>query len=109
MRVILLDIQSFQKIIWDFYRDHKRYFMWRELTEPYHIVVSEIMLQQTQTHRVAQKFEPFINAFPTFHDLARASLRDVVLQWQGLGYNRRALALHILAQRVANEYDGELP
>ncbi len=103
------DIASFQKTIWDYYHAHKRDFVWRNTHDPYHIVVSEIMLQQTQTHRVAQKFETFIKAFPTFKALSQASLRDVVMQWQGVGYNRRAKALYEIAQRVMQEYNGQLP
>ena len=103
------DLETFKKIIWDYYREHKRDFIWRDTHEPYHVVVSEIMLQQTQTHRVAQKFEQFIAQFPTFKDLAQATLRDVLLEWKGLGYNRRAMALHKIAQKVMQEYGGILP
>jgi A/G-specific adenine glycosylase len=67
------------------------------------------MLQQTQTYRVAPKFEIFIQNFPTFQALAQAPLQDVLAAWQGLGYNRRALALHVIAQRVVVEHGGVLP
>ncbi len=86
--------EEFQKIIWDFYQKNKRDFPWRETTDPYKIMVSELMLQQTQTHRVLPKYEAFMNRFPTIKELAAASLSDVLELWIGLGYNRRAKFLH---------------
>ena len=83
--------------------------IWRKTTNPYRIVVSEIMLQQTQVDRVTKKYEEFIRQFPSFAALARASLSDVLRTWQGLGYNRRALLLKKLATIVAREYKGKLP
>lgn len=76
---------------------------------PYHIVVSEIMLQQTQVQRVAGKYEQFTRTFPDFSALARAPLRMVLTEWQGMGYNRRAIALKQIAQKVVEEFHGELP
>lgn len=102
-------IKLFQEHIFSFYAKNKRTFMWRETTDPYHIVVSEIMLQQTQTQRVKEKFAEFIYLFPTFEALAQATQRDVIASWQGLGYNRRALALHSISQRVVTEFSGKLP
>jgi A/G-specific adenine glycosylase len=67
------------------------------------------MLQQTQTYRVAPKFELFMEMFPTFQALAEGSLQDVLAAWQGLGYNRRALALQVIAQQVVAEHNGMLP
>ncbi|MDR3551314.1 MAG: hypothetical protein P4L31_07915 [Candidatus Babeliales bacterium] len=102
-------IRSFQDFIWDFYAQNRREFAWRHHDDPYAIVVSEIMLQQTQTHRVAQKFELWLCEFPDFATLAQAPLRDVLSIWSGLGYNRRAIALQKIAQRVVAEFDGQLP
>jgi len=82
---------------------------WRETSDPYHILVSEMMLQQTQVARVLPKYTQFIRRFPTVHALDRAELRDVLDAWQGLGYNRRALFLKRLAREVAEQYDGNLP
>jgi len=82
---------------------------WRNTTDPYHILVSEIMLQQTQVERVSKKFPEFICAFPDFSSLATATLADVLAVWQGLGYNRRAIALQKCAILVMNEYYGMLP
>jgi len=68
-----------------------------------------MMLQQTQTNRVAEKYQQFIQKFPDFQSLANAPLNDVLKIWQGLGYNRRAVALKSIAERVNYEYDGILP
>lgn len=101
--------QSFCHFIWNFYALNKRDFAWRNVEDPYKVFISEIMLQQTQTARVIEKYEEFMAAFPTFHALADASLRDVLTAWQGLGYNRRGKFLHQSAQRIVAEHNGELP
>ncbi len=80
----------------ELYRD----MPWRRDTRPYYILVSELMLQQTQVDRVVPKFEAFIHAFPDEKALAQASLADVLKLWQGLGYNRRARFLHEAAKRI---------
>lgn len=100
--------EKFQKTIWSYYK-HRRDFPWRRTRNPYRILVSEVMLQQTQTHRVVKKYTEFIRKFPTLQSLARAPLKDVLLVWQGLGYNRRALSLRRLAEIVAKKYHGVLP
>jgi A/G-specific adenine glycosylase len=105
----LSKISLFQKFIWNFYQEQGRSFAWRDHQDPYAIVVSEIMLQQTQTYRVAQKFDLWMQEFKDFKTLSEAPLRDVLSVWQGLGYNRRALALQKIAQKVVDEYDGVLP
>lgn len=102
-------IAEFKEFIWNFYHHNKRDFAWRNTDNPYYILVSEIMLQQTQTHRVITKYEEFLVAFPTLQHLATASLREVLSLWQGLGYYRRARFLHALAQKVMTEYNGILP
>ena len=102
-------LDSFKETIWNFYHAYGRDFAWRNIDEPYKIVVSEVMLQQTQAHRVIHKYEQFIEEFSSFKMLAQASLRDVLTLWQGLGYNRRGKFLHLLAQRVVKEYGGVLP
>lgn len=76
---------------------------------PYRVLVSEVMLQQTQVPRVSIAFRAFIRAFPTFRALASAKPSDVLKVWQGLGYNRRALLLQRCAQRVVGEHRGRLP
>ncbi|UCD08768.1 MAG: hypothetical protein JSU79_10485 [Dehalococcoidales bacterium] len=102
-------ISSFQAIIRDYYRDHGRIFPWRETTDPYHILVSEFMLQQTQTSRVIEKYVEFIKTFPDVYKLAQSPFREVLRLWQGLGYNRRALALHNTAGEIAERYNGRVP
>jgi A/G-specific adenine glycosylase len=100
---------EFTAYIWDFYAHNRRSFMWRTTQNPYHIVVSELMLQQTQTYRVEPKFKEFIAALPTFHALAHVPLSTVLGLWQGLGYNRRGKYLHELAQQIEVQHDGILP
>lgn len=102
-------VQKFQKMIYQHYQEHGRKFPWRMTQNPYYILVSEIMLQQTQVQRVMGKYEPFITLFPDFSSLARTPLRTVFKEWQGLGYNRRAIALKQIAQRVTEEFHGSLP
>jgi A/G-specific adenine glycosylase len=102
-------ISTFQDIIFSFYRQYGRKFPFREKIRPYYVLVSEMMLQQTQTSRVSQKFLDFIDHFPSFEDLANAPLSDVLREWQGLGYNRRAKALKKIAELIINEHNGELP
>lgn len=82
---------------------------WREDTRPYYVLVSELMLQQTQVTRVVPKFEAFIARFPDEESLAHASLAEVIQLWQGLGYNRRAKFLHLAAQVIIEQFDGVFP
>jgi len=102
-------IKEFQQMVLLHYDLYGRNLEWRNTTDPYHILVSEIMLQQTQVERVSKKFPEFICAFPDFSSLATATLADVLAVWQGLGYNRRAIALQKCAILVMNEYYGMLP
>jgi A/G-specific adenine glycosylase len=102
-------INSFRKTIRDHYHANPRPMPWRETDDPYCILVSEIMLQQTQVERVKSKYTEFLTAFPTVRRLADASLPDVLQLWQGLGYNRRAIALKRCAEEIADRYDGEFP
>jgi A/G-specific adenine glycosylase len=103
------DLVEFKRRIWDYYYANKRSFPWRETSDPYHILVSELMLQQTQTDRVVPKYLAFIERFPTIKSLSSASLADVLGMWQGLGYNRRALYLKKLAEIVQNTRSGVIP
>ncbi len=93
--------QKFIAIVWEYYKKHKRHTLpWRKTNDPYLIMVSEIMLQQTQVDRVIPKYEVFIKTFPTIKSLAKAPLASVLSLWQGLGYNRRAKMLHECAKAV---------
>lgn len=102
-------LRDFKKTIWDHYAAQGRLFDWRNVDDPYRVFISEVMLQQTQTQRVAQKYPLFISLFPDFQSLANASLKDVLSAWQGLGYNRRGMYLHRAAQIITNEHNGILP
>jgi A/G-specific adenine glycosylase len=83
------------------YRANGRDLPWRETNDPYAILVSEVMAQQTQVDRVVPRWERWLERWPTVEALAEASPADVIREWQGLGYNRRALNLHRAAQHVA--------
>lgn len=102
-------IKQFQKIVYDYYRKHKRDLPWRKKITPYAVLVSEIMLQQTQVSRGIVKFHEFMERFPNFKSLAVAPTSEVLRVWQGLGYNRRAIALKKCAEKVVNEYGEKLP
>ncbi len=102
-------VRLFRSIIYDYYAAHGRAFPWRDTRDPYRILVSEIMLQQTQTNRVVEKYNDFLRAFPDFKILAESTMRDVFAVWHGLGYNRRALALKRIAETVVRDYDSILP
>lgn len=92
--------REFRELVWrqadELYRD----MPWRDEPTLYHVLVSELMLQQTQVPRVLTKFAEFMQSFPTVESLAQASLADVLRVWQGLGYNRRAKFLHQAAQQI---------
>jgi A/G-specific adenine glycosylase len=103
------EIKKFQRIVYDYYQNFGRDLPWRSTDNPYEVLVSEIMLQQTQVSRVVQKYVEFINTFPDIESLAEATLRDVLTVWQGLGYNRRALSLKRLAEIVNATYGGYVP
>jgi A/G-specific adenine glycosylase len=103
------EISLFQNTIYEHYHAHGRSFPWRQTTDPYHILVSEFMLQQTQTERVINYYGLFIEQFPNFRTLANAKLKDVLERWHGLGYNRRAIHLKKAAEEVMIRYQGKLP
>jgi A/G-specific adenine glycosylase len=102
-------LRSFRQKIWDYYRKQGRAMPWRKTGNPYHILVSELMLQQTQVPRVLEKYPEFIARFPDAAALAKAPLRSVLTVWQGLGYNRRALALQQIARIVVERFKGKVP
>lgn len=102
-------ISAFRRDVYRHYHAHPRPMPWRETCDPYAILVSEIMLQQTQVLRVQRKYAEFLTAFPTVQALAAASLPDVLTVWQGLGYNRRALAVKRCAEEIVASHDGVFP
>ncbi|MBT4856270.1 A/G-specific adenine glycosylase [bacterium] len=102
-------IKQFRSTVKTYFKENGRDFPWRQTTDPYSILVSEVMLQQTQTYRVEPKYMAFMKVFPTFESLARAPFSEVLLLWKGLGYNRRALGLQSCAKIVMQEHSGVLP
>ncbi len=104
-----LERESFRKEIYSYYQSHKRSFPWRRTQNPYEIVVSEFMLQQTRTEWVEKKYLPFLAAFPTLEALARAPLSSVLTLWKGLGYNRRALYLQEFVRYAQTHWMGIIP
>jgi A/G-specific adenine glycosylase len=104
-------MKAFQQIVLDFYKENGRHHLpWRTThTTPYHILVSEIMLQQTQVERVVPKFLAFMDRFPTVHDLAQSPQSEVIKMWSGLGYNRRARFLWLAAQKIVTDHAGIVP
>ena len=104
-----LAIKRFHGVVYAHYERYGRDFPWRHTTDPYHVLVSEVMLQQTQTGRVASKYREFLKQFPDVCALAQAGVVEVLAAWQGLGYNRRALALHRTACIICTDFAGLVP
>lgn len=104
-----MEINAFRELIWEKSRELYREMPWRTDTRPYYVLVSEIMLQQTQVSRVIEKFLQFTARFPDIESLAAAPLADVLELWSGLGYNRRARYLHVAAQNIVADYGGSIP
>ena len=108
-------IRSFRREVYRYYRAHRRDFPWRRIgslsrnTLAYRVLISEVMLQQTQADRVVPKYRAFIRTFPSFRALSDAPLSEVLRLWQGLGYNRRAKHLKEAAAIVVRAYRGRLP
>lgn len=105
---------EFSETVWDYYAKNSRSLPWREPDEdgeynPYKILVSEVMLQQTQVSRVIPKYKEFLLAFPDVPTLADTELSDVIRLWQGLGYNRRAKFLHLSAQKIMKDFGSRVP
>ena len=104
-----MSIEEFQELVWQKGNELFRPMPWREDTRPYYVLVSELMLQQTQVERVIPKFQEFIRSFPTIGDLASSSLEQVLQHWSGLGYNRRAKFLWESAKMVQHDFNGIFP
>ena len=102
--------KAFKAQIWAFYEASGRHDLpWRKTKNPYRILVSEMMLQQTQVTRVLEKYPEFLKKFPTIETLAKASLGEVLKVWQGMGYNRRAQYLRNTAQKIMSEHESSIP
>ena len=101
--------QRFRRALLDWYRKHGRKLPWRETADPYHILVSEMMLQQTQVDRVVPKYHEWLEKYPSLGALAAAPERDVRQTWRPLGYNVRPRRLHAIARESVERYGGSLP
>lgn len=108
-RIAPADAARFRRRLLRWFRAHGRDLPWRRTRDPYHVLVSEIMLQQTQVSRVAEYYPRFLQRYPTLQDLARATPAEVRESWEGLGYYRRAANLHRLAGVVVREHQGTIP
>ncbi len=103
------DVRRFQRRLLAWYARHGRDLPWRRTRAPYRVLVSEIMLQQTQVERVVPKYRQFLRAYPTLRALARAPVDDVRRLWYPLGYNIRPVRLHAIARETVARYRGRLP
>lgn len=102
--------KKFRDIVWNHYQAHGRHDLpWRKTTDAYRILVSEVMLQQTQVERTIPYYTRFLKTFPSVRALAKAPLSQVLIVWQGLGYNRRAKMLHEAAKASVELYGGRIP
>lgn len=102
-------VMAFREMITAFHRTNGRQLPWRETNDPWPVMVSEVMLQQTQVERVVPKFMAFLECFPAPGALAVATLPNLLGLWQGLGYNRRALNLQRAARMIVEEWGGSVP
>jgi A/G-specific adenine glycosylase len=102
-------VRAFQRRLLAWYARYGRDLPWRRTRVPYRVLVSEIMLQQTQVERVIPKYRQFLRAYPTLRALAAADVDDVSRLWYPLGYNARPVRLHALARETLARYDGRLP
>lgn len=102
-------VVAVQAALLSWFETAQRRLPWRDTTDGYAVLVSEVMLQQTQVERVIPVYHAFLSRFPTFQDLADAPSGEVIRAWSGMGYNRRALNLQRAAQAVVTQHGGELP
>lgn len=105
----LRGVAHIQHIIANEDKDLYRPMPWRHIDNPYAVLISEVMLQQTQVTRVSERYPRFLRRFPTVEALATAPIAAVVQEWQGLGYNRRALFLQRAAQQIVEQHNGQIP
>lgn len=109
VELLPMQVAQVQDNLLQWYAREQRALPWRMTSDPYAILVSEIMLQQTQVDRVLPKYQQFLAAFPTLETLAAAPTADVISVWVPLGYNRRAVSLQSIAQQVVANYGGRIP
>jgi len=105
-----MSYEPFRRVVWKYWKDNGRHDLpWRKTKDPYKILISEVMLQQTQVPRVIEKYKEFLAAFPTVDALAQAPLSDVLRVWSGMGYNRRGKFLKDAAEVIVEKYRGKVP
>lgn len=109
MQLSQKQIKTFQQKILTWYAEHQRDLPWRKTRDPYRILISEVMSQQTQIQRVINKYIAWLETLPTVESLAAAKVSEVLALWSGLGYNRRALNLKKTAEIIAEKYKGKFP
>lgn len=109
MRLTSQQISYFQKKIFIWWKTNRRDLPWRRTNDPYKILVSEVMLQQTQVARVLPKYNEFLTLFPSVRALAEATPANILRAWKGMGYNRRALYLKKSSQTIVDVYNGKFP
>jgi len=109
MKLSKTTVRKFQDMIFSWWKDNRRDLPWRRTRNPYHILVSEVMLQQTQVSRVLPKYAEFLAVFPDVYSLAAAQPAKVLTLWRGLGYNRRALYLQKAAKVIVTDHKGIFP
>lgn len=102
-------IRAFQRRLMDWYKQHGRDLPWRRTRDPYAILVSEVMLQQTQVSRAMRYYERFLDRYPTVEDLASADESEVREAWEGLGYYNRVRNLQRASQEIVTKYEGRFP
>jgi len=103
-------VEAFRRRVWEQYQEHGRHDLpWRQTRDPYAVLVSEVMLQQTQVSRVLAKYGDWLTAFPSVDALGAAPLEAVLRAWQGLGYNRRAVNLKRTAEVISDKHAGRVP
>ena len=108
-RRLIERIPVFQRRLVAWYRRHQRKLPWRETRDPYKILVSEVMLQQTQVDRVIPKYREFLTRYPTVRHLAKSNVAELKKVWYPLGYNIRPLRLRNIAKQVVQRHEGRLP
>lgn len=103
------EMNTFVDRLFDWYAENRRQLPWRCDPSPYEVWVSEVMLQQTTVPAVAGRFEQWMEHFPTLEAVAGASEREILAEWEGLGYYQRATRIHAAAQRIVENHDGRIP
>jgi len=101
--------RTFQRRLLRWYASHRRDLPWRNTSDPYKVLVSEVMLQQTQVDRVVPKYHEFLRKYPSIQELAAASVNEVEATWRPLGYNIRPVRLHAIAQEAIRRHGGKIP